>query len=189
MSVCKQVLESESHVIAHAMYHENSSLFKSLVDAQAIERRMAMCRQIGRSDNPRDHLSFSHLGATNSLDILQKLVDNVPETFILQALAAVDLFLVNRAPDLYNNDAVLAQWLPSGATRWYSTNSITDYSMWQLVVNLESTLSTMELPPVIETSPNLLCNISNFHDLTSLCNEHSHGIRSDLDWTPIVDDL
>ncbi|CAK4630674.1 unnamed protein product [Aphanomyces euteiches] len=151
---CQRILRDDPQLVAHAMYaqdEEDLSLFQSLVATKTIERKMVLLKAQGKPHNYKHHVNFMAQSKIHSAEILEELTTDIPEIKrILFALAAVDLFLSNRAPDLYTNSEALTVLLNQEATRLSDTNCLTDWSLFALIENFSDNLEKFTLPaPVL----------------------------------------
>ncbi|KAF0691678.1 Aste57867_17146 [Aphanomyces stellatus] len=101
-----------------------------------------------------DKSNLSHVGLKNSRAILETIT-GYSENEILFAMAAVDLYLCNRAPDLYTNHKALELLLMEKASQW--DTHLTDRSLLEVVRKLSMTLRGYKLPAAISRlSTNLI---------------------------------
>ncbi|KAG9405404.1 hypothetical protein AC1031_003290 [Aphanomyces cochlioides] len=116
---CQRILRDDPQLVAHAMYaqDEDLSLFQSLVATKTIERKMALLKAQVKPHNYKHHVNFMAQYKIHPSEILEELTTDIPEIKrILFALATIDLFLSNRAPDLYTNSEALTVLLNQEAT-------------------------------------------------------------------------
>ncbi|KAF0717351.1 Aste57867_2342 [Aphanomyces stellatus] len=97
-------------------------------------------------------------------------------------MAAVDLYLCNRAPDLYTNYKALELLLMEKASRW--DTHFTDLSLLEVVRKLSKTLRGYKLPAAISAALDKLdFIIKNFTDY--ICDSH-HALHPE-DWDLLTD--
>ncbi|KAF0687815.1 hypothetical protein As57867_020420, partial [Aphanomyces stellatus] len=104
---CQAILRLEPAVVAHSLYSgpNDSALLNALIASHAVERKMACYKHQGKPSNYRDSLDTSNLsqvGLKCPRAILEAITTS-SEDEVLMAVAALDLYLCNRAPDLYTN--------------------------------------------------------------------------------------
>ncbi|KAF0710435.1 hypothetical protein As57867_005518, partial [Aphanomyces stellatus] len=104
---CQAILRLEPAVVAHSLYSgpNDSALLNALIASHAVERKMACYKHQGKPSNYRDYLDTSNLsqvGLKCPRAILEAITTS-SEDEVLMAVAALDLYLCNRAPDLYTN--------------------------------------------------------------------------------------
>ena len=188
LDACQRILQSEPQVVAHSMYsHQgDTSLFTSLAATRAIERTMAAFKQLGQSDDYRQHVPFYTLSAAVPHHILTALKDDRDLNQVRCALGTMDLFLTNRAPDLYNNSEALTSLLGDSLSRWDSNNALTDRALWHLVVILHDALNDMTLPSPVQLALTQLVTISTHYPIDALCDNTDFTLRSTLPWADIV---
>ncbi|KAF0691459.1 hypothetical protein As57867_017263, partial [Aphanomyces stellatus] len=106
------------------------------------------------------------------------------EDEVLMAVAALDLYLCNRAPDLFTNYEAIEVLLGEAATLWETR--LTDRSLLCVVKKLMATLRGYTLPfPIVEALDKLHFIISN-NSINSICDLH-HALQPE-DWDLLVDD-
>ncbi|CAK4186637.1 unnamed protein product [Aphanomyces euteiches] len=122
--------------------------------------------------------------------ILEELTTDIPEIKrILFALATVDLFLSNRAPDLYTNSEALTVLLNQEATRLPDTNCLTDWSLFALIENFSDNLEKFTLPAPVLSAISMLKSITNNYHIDELCSKAHHFMNADeIDPLDLEDD-
>ncbi|KAH9070903.1 hypothetical protein Ae201684P_003001 [Aphanomyces euteiches] len=164
---CQRILRDDPQLVAHAMYaqdEEDLSLFQSLVATKTIERKMVLLKAQGKPHNYKHH----------------NLTTDIPEIKrILFALATVDLFLSNRAPDLYTNSEALTVLLNQEATRLPDTNCLTDWSLFALIENFSDNLEKFTLPAPVLSAISMLKSITNNYHIDELCSKAHHFMNAD----------
>ncbi|ETV92595.1 hypothetical protein H310_13052 [Aphanomyces invadans] len=90
----------------------------------------------------------------------------------------MDLFLENRAPDLYNNADALDSLLRKTATRCKASNQLTDWTILHVVATLHSTLESFKLPGPILTALKALVHITDNVEVESICDDATHSIHA-----------
>ncbi|ETV89942.1 hypothetical protein H310_15216 [Aphanomyces invadans] len=86
---CKSILLQEPQIIAHSIN-------------RAIEREMAKHTLLDEEDNYKAYLGFYTQNYVDPSQILAEIVPESHKASVRLAVAAMDLFLENRAPNLYN---------------------------------------------------------------------------------------
>ncbi|KAF0776149.1 hypothetical protein AaE_000151 [Aphanomyces astaci] len=106
------------------------------------------------------------------------MVSDQLEYTVWQALAAVDLFLSNRVPDLYNNPGALEILCGQEATRWEDV--LTDWSLLKVVSRLAPALRAMNLPTYMLDAIEFLADsvLNNSPDIDPICDDLTHCILS-----------
>ncbi|KAH9071224.1 hypothetical protein Ae201684P_012820 [Aphanomyces euteiches] len=172
---CQRILRDDPQLVAHAMYaqdEEDLSLFQSLVATKTIERKMVLLKAQGKPHNYKHHVNFMAQSKIHPAEILEELTTDIPEIKrILFALATVDLFLSNRAPDLYTNSEALTVLLNQEATRLPDTNCLTDWSLFALIENFSDNLEKFTLPAPVLSAISMLKSITNNYHIDELCSK------------------
>ncbi|KAF0692756.1 hypothetical protein As57867_016128, partial [Aphanomyces stellatus] len=111
---CQAILRLEPAVVTHSLYSgpNDSALLNALIASHAVERKMAFYKHQGKPSNYRDYLDTSNLsqvGLKCPRAILEAITTS-SEDEVLMAVAALDLYLCNRAPDLYTNYEAIEVW-------------------------------------------------------------------------------
>ncbi|CAK4124974.1 unnamed protein product, partial [Aphanomyces euteiches] len=175
---CQRILRDDPQLVAHAMYaqdEEDLSLFQSLVATKTIERKMVLLKAQGKPHNYKHHVNFMAQSKIHPAEILEELTTDIPEIKrILFALATVDLFLSNRAPDLYTNSEALTVLLNQEATRLPDTNCLTDWSLFALIENFSDNLEKFTLPAPVLSAISMLKSITNNYHIDELCSKAHH---------------
>ncbi|KAF0712081.1 Aste57867_4921 [Aphanomyces stellatus] len=147
---------------------------------------MASYKHQGKPSNYRDYLdtrNLSQVGLKCPRAILEAITTS-SEDEVLMAVAALDLYLCNRAPDLYTNYEAIEVLLGEAATLWETR--LTDRSLIGVVKKLMATLRGYTLPfPIVEALDKLHFIISN-NSINSICDLH-HALQPE-DWDLLVDD-
>ncbi|KAH9094430.1 hypothetical protein Ae201684P_017038 [Aphanomyces euteiches] len=190
---CQRILRDDPQLVAHAMYaqdEEDLSLFQSLVATKTIERKMVMLKAQGKPHNYKHHVNFMAQSKIHPAEILEELTTDIPEIKrILFALATVDLFLSNRAPDLYTNSEALTVLLNQEATRLPDTNCLTDWSLFALIENFSDNLEKFTLPAPVLSAISMLKSITNNYHIDELCSKAHHFMNADeIDPLDLEDD-
>ncbi|KAH9051225.1 hypothetical protein Ae201684P_007894 [Aphanomyces euteiches] len=180
---CQRILRDDPQLVAHAMYaqdEEDLSLFQSLVATKTIERKMVLLKAQGKPHNYKHHVNFMAQSKIRPAEILEELTTDIPEIKrILFALATVDLFLSNRAPDLYTNSEALTVLLNQEATRLPDTNCLTDWSLFALIENFSDNLEKFTLPAPVLSAISMLKSITNNYHIDELCSKAHHFMNAD----------
>ncbi|KAH9094994.1 hypothetical protein Ae201684P_017081 [Aphanomyces euteiches] len=180
---CQRILRDDPQLVAHAMYaqdEEDLSLFQSLVATKTIERKMVLLKAQGKPHNYKHHVNFMAQSKIHPAEILEELTTDIPEIKrILFALATVDLFLSNRAPDLYTNSEALTVLLNQEATRLPDTNCLTDWSLFALIENFSDNLEKFTLPAPVLSAISMLKSITNNYHIDELCSKAHHFMNAD----------
>ncbi|KAF0701794.1 hypothetical protein As57867_007822, partial [Aphanomyces stellatus] len=81
---------------------------------------MAFYKHQGKPSNYRDYLDTSNLsqGGLKCPRAILEAITTSSEDEVLMAVAALDLYLCNRAPDLYTNYEAIEVLLGEAATLW-----------------------------------------------------------------------
>ncbi|KAG9399056.1 hypothetical protein AC1031_012013, partial [Aphanomyces cochlioides] len=189
---CQRILRDDPQLVAHAMYaqDEDLSLFQSLVATKTIERKMALLKAQGKPHNYKHHVNFMAQYKIHPSEILEELTTDIPEIKrILFALATIDLFLSNRAPDLYTNSEALTVLLNQEATRLPDTNCLTDWSLFALIENFSDNLEKFTLPAPVLSAISMLKSITNNYHIDELCSKAHHSMNADeIDPLDLEDD-
>ncbi|KAH9079094.1 hypothetical protein Ae201684P_007540 [Aphanomyces euteiches] len=190
---CQRILRDDPQLVAHAMYaqdEEDLSLFQSLVATKTIERKMVLLKAQGKPHNYKHHVNFMAQSKIRPAEILEELTTDIPEIKrILFALATVDLFLSNRAPDLYTNSEALTVLLNQEATRLPDTNCLTDWSLFALIENFSDNLEKFTLPAPVLSAISMLKSITNNYHIDELCSKAHHFMNADeIDPLDLEDD-
>ncbi|KAG9411535.1 hypothetical protein AC1031_017172, partial [Aphanomyces cochlioides] len=189
---CQRILRDDPQLVAHAMYaqDEDLSLFQSLVATKTIERKMALLKAQGKPHNYKHHVNFMTQYKIHPSEILEELTTDIPEIKrILFALATIDLFLSNRAPDLYTNSEALTVLLNQEATRLPDTNCLTDWSLFALIENFSDNLEKFTLPAPVLSAISMLKSITNNYHIDELCSKAHHSMNADeIDPLDLEDD-
>ncbi|KAH9079089.1 hypothetical protein Ae201684P_007535 [Aphanomyces euteiches] len=190
---CQRILRDDPQLVAHAMYaqdEEDLSLFQSLVATKTIERKMVLLKAQGKPHNYKHHVNFMAQSKIHPAEILEELTTDIPEIKrILFALATVDLFLSNRAPDLYTNSEALTVLLNQEATRLPDTNCLTDWSLFALIENFSDNLEKFTLPAPVLSAISMLKSITNNYHIDELCSKAHHFMNADeIDPLDLEDD-
>ncbi|KAF0706235.1 hypothetical protein As57867_006766, partial [Aphanomyces stellatus] len=168
---CQAILRLEPAVVAHSLYSgpNDSALLNALIASHAVERKMASYKHQGKPSNYRDYLDTSNLsqvGLKCPRAILEAITTS-SEDEVLMAVASLDLYLCNRAPDLYTNYEAIEVLLGEAATLWETR--LTDRSLIGVVKKLMATLRGYTLPfPIVEALDKLHFIISN-NSIDSIC--------------------
>ena len=182
MPACARLLKSEPQVVAHSMYpvEECFGLFAALATTRSVHRLMASRAANGQSSDYTTYLPFYAQGLRDPNDIARELVSNPSEHTVRLSLATVDLFLGNRAPDLYTNTAALEVLCGQPASRWEHGDVLTDWSIMKVISVLYPTLSTMNLPSSVGRALDFLVEsiIDNYPDVDTLCDAKTHSIQA-----------
>ncbi|RHY99808.1 hypothetical protein DYB35_009718 [Aphanomyces astaci] len=177
---CTRLLQSEPQVVAHSMYPVDAEfgLLESLVSTRAINRRMAAKHEAGEGGDYKQQLPFYAQGCQDPNEIAREMVSDQLEYTVWQALAAVDLFLSNRVPDLYNNPGALEILCGQEATRWEDV--LTDWSLLKVVSRLAPALRAMNLPTYVLDAIEFLADsvLNNSPDIDPICDDLTHCILS-----------
>ncbi|KAH9079087.1 hypothetical protein Ae201684P_000960 [Aphanomyces euteiches] len=186
-------LRDDPQLVAHAMYAQDEvdlSLFQSLVATKTIERKMVLLKAQGKPHNYKHHVNFMAQSKIHPAEILEELTTDIPEIKrILFALATVDLFLSNRAPDLYTNSEALTVLLNQEATRLPDTNCLTDWSLFALIENFSDNLEKFTLPAPVLSAISMLKSITNNYHIDELCSKAHHFMNADeIDPLDLEDD-
>ncbi|KAH9070237.1 hypothetical protein Ae201684P_002603 [Aphanomyces euteiches] len=140
--------------------------------------------------NYKHHVNFMAQSKIHPAEILEELTTDIPEIKrILFALATVDLFLSNRAPDLYTNSEALTVLLNQEATRLPDTNCLTDWSLFALIENFSDNLEKFTLPAPVLSAISMLKSITNNYHIDELCSKAHHFMNADeIDPLDLEDD-
>ncbi|KAF0702883.1 Aste57867_7731 [Aphanomyces stellatus] len=135
---CQAILCLEPAVVAHSLYSgpNDSALLNALIASHAVERKMASYKHQGKPSNYRDYSDTSNLsqvGLKCPRAILEAITTS-SEDEVLMAVAALDLYLCNRAPDLYTNYEAIEALLGEAAMLWETR--LTDRSLIGVVKKL-----------------------------------------------------
>ncbi|KAG9398420.1 hypothetical protein AC1031_014607 [Aphanomyces cochlioides] len=162
----------------------------SLVATKTIERKMALLKAQGKPHNYKHHVNFMAQYKIHPSEILEELTTDIPEIKrILFALATIDLFLSNRAPDLYTNSEALTVLLNQEATRLPDTNCLTDWSLFALIENFSDNLEKFTLPAPVLSAISMLKSITNNYHIDELCSKAHHSMDADeIDPLDLEDD-
>ncbi|ETV91063.1 hypothetical protein H310_14298 [Aphanomyces invadans] len=101
---------------------------------------------LDEQDNYKAYLRFYAQNYEDPSQILAEIVPESHEPSVILTVAAMDLFLENRAPDLYENAGALDSLLSNTATRCKASNQLTDWTILHVVATLHSTLESFKLP-------------------------------------------
>ncbi|KAG9415490.1 hypothetical protein AC1031_008935 [Aphanomyces cochlioides] len=152
----------------------------TLVATKTIERKMALLKAQGKPHNYKHHVNFMAQYKIHPSEILEELTTDIPEIKrILFALATIDLFLSNRAPDLYTNSEALTVLLNQEATRLPDTNCLTDWSLFALIENFSDNLEKFTLPAPVLSAISMLKSITNNYHIDELCSKAHHSMNAD----------
>ncbi|RHY19028.1 hypothetical protein DYB32_010299, partial [Aphanomyces invadans] len=148
---CSRLLNAEPQVVAHSMYPAEAEfgLLKALASTRTIHPLMASRTENGESRDYTTYLPFYAKGCQDPQELVRELVADPAEYTVRLALGTVDLFLSNRAPDLYNNLEALDHFCGQRATRWETGDVLTDLSILKVARTLYPTLKNMNLPSFI----------------------------------------
>ncbi|KAF0690559.1 Aste57867_18046 [Aphanomyces stellatus] len=129
-----------------------------------------------------DKSNLSHVGLKNPRANFETIT-GYSENDILFAIAAVDLYLCNRAPNLYSNHKALELLLMGTASRWGT--HLTDRSLLEVVRKLSKTLRGYKLPAAISAALDKLDFIIKNFSTDSICDSH-HALHPE-DWDLLTD--
>ncbi|RHY24082.1 hypothetical protein DYB32_008983 [Aphanomyces invadans] len=124
------------------------------------------------------HSMFSSQNYEDPSQILAEIVPESHDVSVRLAVVAMDLFLENRAPDLYNNADALDSLLSKKATRCKASNQLTDWTILHVVATLHSTLESFKLPGPILTALKALVHITDSVEVESICDDATHSIHA-----------
>ncbi|KAH9095000.1 hypothetical protein Ae201684P_017087 [Aphanomyces euteiches] len=151
---------------------------------------MVVLKAQDKPHNYKYHVNFMAQSKIHPAEILEELTTDIPEIKrILFALATVDLFLSNRAPDLYTNSEALTVLLNQEATRLPDTNCLTDWSLFALIENFSDNLEKFTLPAPVLSAISMLKSITNNYHIDELCSKAHHFMNADeIDPLDLEDD-